>query len=79
MPPLELYDMERDPLELHDIARQHPEKLTKMYAEYKAWFQDVSSTRGYQAGADRAGEPAREPHDPDPPGLARTARRRVSR
>ncbi len=53
--------MERDPLELHDIARQHPEKLTKMYAEYKAWFADVSSTRGYQAVRIALGSPRENP------------------
>jgi arylsulfatase A-like enzyme len=48
VPPLELYDMERDPLELHDIAKKHPDKLTKMYGEYKAWFHDVASTRDFE-------------------------------
>ncbi len=46
-PPLELYDVDRDPLELHDIARQHPETVAKLYSEYKAWFSDVASTRGF--------------------------------
>jgi len=45
-PPLELYDMEHDPLELHDVAALHPDVVTKMYASYQAWFQDVTSTRG---------------------------------
>ena len=66
VPPLELYDMEHDPLELHDIAKEHPDIVSKMYADYKAWFQDVSSTRGYRAGPDRTRQRAREPHDPDP-------------
>ena len=61
VPPLELYDMERDPLELHDIATQHPETLTKMYAEYKAWFKDVSSTRGFQPVRIALGSPRENP------------------
>ena len=47
VPPLELYDMEHDPLELKNIAAEHPDIVSKMYAEYQAWFQDVSSTRGF--------------------------------
>jgi arylsulfatase A-like enzyme len=46
-PSLELYDMEHDPLELHNIAAEHPDILTKMHAGYLAWFKDVSGTRGY--------------------------------
>jgi len=46
-PALELYDMEHDPLELHNIAAGHPEILSKMHADYLAWFKDVSATRGY--------------------------------
>jgi arylsulfatase A-like enzyme len=47
VPALELYDMDRDPLELHDVAREHLDLLMKMYGDYKAWFRDVSSTRGF--------------------------------
>ena len=60
-PPLELYDMERDPLELHDIATKHPETLIKMYDEYKTWFHDVSSTRGYQPVRIALGSPRENP------------------
>jgi arylsulfatase A-like enzyme len=47
IPPLELYDMEHDPLELQNVAAQHPEVVAKLHAEYRAWFQDVTSTRGF--------------------------------
>jgi arylsulfatase A-like enzyme len=61
VPLLELYDMDHDPLELHDIAREHPEILKKMYAEYQAWFKDVSSTRGYKPVRIALGSPRENP------------------
>jgi arylsulfatase A-like enzyme len=61
MPPLELYDMERDPLELHNIAKEHPDILFKMYADYKAWFKDVSSTRGFEPVRIALGSPRENP------------------
>ncbi|MFI5460871.1 MAG: arylsulfatase [Isosphaerales bacterium] len=45
-PPLELYDMEHDPLELHDVAGLHPDVVARMHANYQDWFKDVTSTRG---------------------------------
>ena len=48
-PPLELFDMEHDPLELEDIAARHPDIASSMYKGYVAWFKDVSATRGYEA------------------------------
>ena len=53
--------MERDPLELHDIAKQHPEIVSRMYAEYKAWFKDVSSTRGFEPVRIALGSPRENP------------------
>jgi arylsulfatase A-like enzyme len=47
VPPLELYDMEHDPLELQNIAAQHPDVVSKLYGEYQTWFRDVSSTHGF--------------------------------
>jgi arylsulfatase A-like enzyme len=42
-----LYDMEKDPLEEHDVADRHPDIVAKMKQAYEAWFRDVSATRGY--------------------------------
>jgi hypothetical protein len=37
--------MERDPLELHNVAREHPDIVTKIHAGYRAWFKDVTGAR----------------------------------
>ncbi len=44
-PKLELYDMLSDPLEMNNVADQHPDVVARMKREYEAWFRDVSSTR----------------------------------
>lgn len=44
-PRFELYDMRADPLELVDVAAEHPDVVARMRAEYDAWFDDVGSTR----------------------------------
>ncbi len=61
VPPIELFDMEHDPLELHDIAKKHPDIVSRMYAEYKAWFQDVTSTRGFDPVRIAVGTPRENP------------------
>ncbi|MGH9328387.1 MAG: arylsulfatase [Terriglobia bacterium] len=38
----ELYDIENDPGESNNIARQHPEIVRRMREQYEAWFKDVS-------------------------------------
>jgi len=44
-PRFELYDMEADPLEEHDLAAERPDVLAKLVADYEAWWDDVGSTR----------------------------------
>lgn len=40
----ELFDIEKDPGESNNIAKERPEIVSRMRAEYEAWFRDV--TRG---------------------------------
>lgn len=47
---LELYNMEEDPTELHNLATVHPERLEDLYAAWKNWAEKVGvkiDTRGY--------------------------------
>ncbi len=44
-PKFELFNMITDPLEMNNVADQHPEVVAKMKKEYEAWFRDVGSTR----------------------------------
>ncbi len=37
--PWELYDMEQDRTELHDLAARHPDRVAAMVREYEAWAQ----------------------------------------
>jgi len=41
-PTYELFDIEKDPGELHDISAQHPEMVESMMKKYKLWFKEVS-------------------------------------
>lgn len=43
----ELFDMENDPDEQHDISTAHPDIVEQMKRGYEAWFQDVSGSRGF--------------------------------
>ena len=41
----ELYDMENDPLEEHNLAEEEPEIVADLLRQYEQWFDDVSNTR----------------------------------
>lgn len=43
----ELYDIEADPGEQKNLAGELPGVVERLKTEYEAWFEDVSSTRGY--------------------------------
>lgn len=42
----ELYDMEADPAEAHDVSDAHPDVVARMRKGYEEWFRDVGS-QGY--------------------------------
>jgi arylsulfatase/arylsulfatase A len=44
-PRFELYDMESDPFEMTDLAREHPDVVARLRGAYDSWFDDVGSTR----------------------------------
>ena len=49
----ELYDIEMNPTETHDLARQHPELAAQLKTKLMSWFQStrpstLSSTRFWQ-------------------------------
>ncbi|MDQ1257146.1 MAG: hypothetical protein QG656_1748 [Candidatus Hydrogenedentes bacterium] len=58
---VELYDIEADPGELNDIAKDRPEIVREMRAGYEAWFKDVSCTRGYDPPRIHLGTPHENP------------------
>ena len=60
-PPLELYDIEHDPFELHDLAATHPELVNRMYLRYLDWFRDVCGTRGFEPVRIKIGDPRENP------------------
>jgi arylsulfatase A-like enzyme len=57
----ELYDMEADPLEEHDISAENPAIVRDLLARYDRWFDDVSSTRGYDPPRIYLGTPHENP------------------
>jgi arylsulfatase A-like enzyme len=57
----ELYYMDADPLELHDIAGTHADVVGRLRASYDRWFDDVGSTRGYEPPRIVLGAPEENP------------------
>ena len=57
----ELYDMEADPFELQNISDQHADVVDRLRAAYDRWFDDVSSTRGYDPPRIALGAPQENP------------------
>jgi hypothetical protein len=60
-PVFKLYDMEKDPFEMNDLAGKHPDIVEKMKKGYEAWFKDVSGTRGYDPPRIHVGAPQENP------------------
>jgi arylsulfatase A-like enzyme len=47
LPEPELYDLRTDPYETRNIADEHQEIAARLLDNYRAWFRDVSATRGF--------------------------------
>lgn len=62
-PQFELYNMQSDPLEMNNLASEHPEIVAELKQAYDAWFADVSSTRpdNYAPPRIRIGTPQENP------------------
>ena len=43
---LELYDIEKDPSEIENIAKQHPDIVKNMLSRYQNWFDQAMKDRG---------------------------------
>jgi arylsulfatase A-like enzyme len=43
----ELFKLSEDPYEQHDLAAQNPEIVSRLKADYEAWFADVKSSREF--------------------------------
>jgi arylsulfatase A-like enzyme len=49
-PVVELYDLENDPGEQHDVGSKFPEELARLRAAYEGWFRDVEQSRHFEPG-----------------------------
>jgi hypothetical protein len=56
----ELYDLEADPSEEHDVAAANGELVTELRTRYDAWFDDVSAA-GFEAPRIVIGAPVADP------------------
>ena len=43
--PTELYNIETDPLEVNNVASEHPERVRRMLTELENWFETVDAER----------------------------------
>jgi hypothetical protein len=60
-PAFELFDMETDPHERHDVSGEHPDVVERLKHAYSDWFDDVSRSRGYDPPRILLGSPAENP------------------
>lgn len=44
-PPPQLFDISQDPLEQHDLADEHPQRVRNMLDELEGWFEEVDAER----------------------------------
>ncbi|MCA9412910.1 MAG: arylsulfatase [Candidatus Omnitrophica bacterium] len=60
-PKFELYDLAEDPYEMNDLSETNPELLATLQSDYEDWFEDVSSSRGYDVPRIHLGAPQDNP------------------
>ncbi|MCE2494804.1 MAG: hypothetical protein J4F40_19800 [Alphaproteobacteria bacterium] len=53
--PTELYNIDTDPLEMNNVASEHPERVGRMLTELENWFETVDAERA-QAHLQRIGK-----------------------
>ncbi len=44
-PPAQLFNIEQDPLEQHDLSAAEPARAAKMLTELETWFESVEAER----------------------------------
>lgn len=49
-PTIELYDLAADPSETSNLAKQHPERTTRMHQRLTAWYEETQTTATAQPG-----------------------------
>jgi len=49
-PVFELYDLQADPGEQHDVSSQHPEVVAELRRAYDRWFRSVEQSRHFEPG-----------------------------
>ncbi|WP_417391968.1 arylsulfatase [Gimesia sp.] len=52
----QLYDLQADPGETNNVAKQYPEKVSELRGEFLRWFQDVTAGQVYQPAAIPVGD-----------------------
>lgn len=57
-PVLELYDLESDRGEQHELSGKLPAIVARLQREYEAWFEDVRRDRNFRPGTIHLGSPA---------------------
>ncbi len=57
----ELFDIENDPYEQHNIASEHPERVAEMRKEYEEWFWEVIRELGPDPELSTVGTPHENP------------------
>jgi arylsulfatase A-like enzyme len=62
LPPVfELYDMQSDPGETHNVALQYPDVVKTLLAAYENWYDNMAKSRNFEPGVIHIGSPHENP------------------